>query len=252
MEPLIFPIDLSCAQLCSLKNIKWKTTKKQPPDQHPAVERFACIFKTIQFISNLLARTLAMVPVMNLSAQLALIIAQTLAMVLVMNLSALSQLSAQLVLIIAQTLAMGVILHWIHSTPCRTMTPCTCRTTPFQRNNRSKVVTMIKMGIRTKDSNFRPLTLALITHSKFRSLSVSPVIMISHKNGTPDLQERYLSSKPTQSDDSPGVVLAETMWGTPILCCTRLIKWQELVQSRIQIYFNWDLQIQMMPLETPR
>lgn len=154
MEPLIFPIDLSCAQLCSLKNIKWKTTKKQPPDQHPAVERFACIFKTIQFISNLLARTLAMVPVMNLSAQLALIIAQTLAMVLVMNLSALSQLSAQLVLIIAQTLAMGVILHWIHSTPCRTMTPCTCRTTPFQRNNRSKVVTMIKMGIRTKDSNF--------------------------------------------------------------------------------------------------
>lgn len=30
MEPLVFPIDLSCAQLCSLKNIKqWKKNKKQ-------------------------------------------------------------------------------------------------------------------------------------------------------------------------------------------------------------------------------
>jgi len=38
---LVYPIDLSCAQLCSLKNIKWNKTQNEnlDVDQRPVVKR---------------------------------------------------------------------------------------------------------------------------------------------------------------------------------------------------------------------
>lgn len=52
MDQLVFPIDLSCAQLCSLKNIEWKKAEKQSPEQHSVVERFGGILINNNLMAN--------------------------------------------------------------------------------------------------------------------------------------------------------------------------------------------------------